>query len=553
MHRSTKVTNHEINDIMNPLAALFEADRIAFKRWFRTQTVSKLIVFGLFLLVFSAIAVVIYTVSNFFFRNLATFPPYGPDTAFYLLHAALMTVSWFAIASAMIAAAGFLLGNNAQLEYLLGLPVRPLDIARWFFGKTVIINCVILVFLLSPVIFAYSVAFQGGVAGPIALRFVLVAILLVLSINSIGVLVGYTLAPLVNRHKRISAIAMFFIFLGVSVLLLRFMFPPVMNRLYSADPVQFYAIYNSLPLSNTWLPTYWLTRTVTSGLSLPTLYSAVITVVLLILAERLQITRLLPLWQTLHSQEQQLTASAIVNHESRMFSTKNPLIRKDISSILRTPSELGYAIFLIGLAAFFFVLLVYFSRLKLEGFKYQKELLLFSFVWLMFFATTLYLRLVFPLLARESRSIWYIFSLPLSRLEVVKAKVKTGLWICLPLCIISVLMWMIYPFAIEGRALFISASIMALVTLSIAHAYLGSIFPAFELGEEPEKVSTTTMGIATLAVSFFIGGFITFVLYAAINGMISTQTAYLVTFAFAVVTLLNLKFLSRLSVASYKL
>jgi len=126
----------------------------------------------------------------------------------------------------------------------------------------------------------------------------------------------------------------------------------------------------------------------------------------------------------------------------------------------------------------------------------------FSFIALLFFATAYTLRIVFPLMAREGRAAWYIFTLPISSKHTLQSKILLGILLIMPYVLFSLALWMMlkvsYPLEITGYSLFL------LLCISIVNASMGAIYPNFHESENAEKISTSGMGILCLLISFFL-------------------------------------------------
>ena len=139
----------------------------------------------------------------------------------------------------------------------------------------------------------------------------------------------------------------------------------------------------------------------------------------------------------------------------------------------------------------------------------------------MFFTIALLLRFIFPLVSREGRSAWYLFSLPKPRTEILLSKVLLAVLSDIPLFLLALIVWRVLPFAAGYRQIMFGASIMIIFFLSLFQTFLGAIAPNFSLGHDPEKVSTSGMGILTLGLSVAVTAEACMLVSMMITGRIS--------------------------------
>lgn len=478
---------------------LLRNDLLEGRRWFSRQRASKIaVVFG-FLTVVAVTIVTAYSLSLIYFRNLSAYGIYGTATASYLIHAALLVTGFLATASAAASTLGFLLGGKRTLEYLKTLPIGDGVIVQWFTLKSSIISTILLSIFLIPVLIAYAIEFSQAPTVVILLRSIAALLALATVTHSIGSSLAFFVAPRVKQIGRWLLPAGAFIMLTAIFVILRVVFPPTLATLYYADSSQFERIYRSLPLSNPYLPTLWITLIVIGTETAPLIISMLFAVILAVVAHMYQKHTYTPLYQTIMGTPSGQQGTDYPRTE--LFRGGDPLVRKDILSIFRTPSEVGYLMFLLGLAAFFFMMVIYAGSFRYARSAWGPGLITFALGWLLFFTTAFMLRLIFPLMAREVRTAWYLFTLPLSPSRIVISKLKSCMVVSSYFGMFAVAMWGIVPIPVASKLMLIVWSCWTIGVLSIIHSTLGMIGPNFMDGSDPEKASTSGAGIAALCLS----------------------------------------------------
>ena len=532
---------------MKTVATLIITDCIAIKRWFATQTASKLLVLLGFFFVFASVSIGIFLFGLAFFHSLALSDIYGFLTASYMIHAGIVMILLLAIVSSIASITTFLFTQNKQVDFLITLPLKAANITLWFFVKSIIYNLILLLIPFLPVALSFQIVFRHTIPLSFLIRVSLVLFLLVLLANSVGGIIGYYIAKMLKRNGLLTVAAGVILFFLIGTAILRLIFPSSLFALYSASPEEFFNLYNRLPLVSPFLPTTWLTQTILSGISINFLYAAILALLLSFWANSVIARRFIPLFQALK------TDTHLKNPSITSFAaSRRPLLYKDWLSIIRLPQEVGYGLFLLSMAVFFFLLISYANKTAESSInKMENEIILFSFVWLLFFAICYLLRLVFPLVAREIEAAWYIFTLPISRLKILTSKIAIGLLLATPLMSLSIITWFLMPFQKE-KILLVASSIWGIFLLAISHTLLGAIFPNFELGRDPEKVSTSAMGIITLIVSVIIVSVIVFTLYWFLKNAITIWSVISIFFAFSIVLSSLLFLVSNYSIKRYE-
>lgn len=509
---------------MDTLGILLWSDWIGVTRWFTTKSAGKFVVVLLFILLFGAISYATWRMSDIFFRSLAIYEQFGAITAAYILHAAVLVVLWLAIGSSVASSVGFLVSPTPTFSYLMTLPVQAKHISRWLYVKSVIANFLLMMFAFVPIAAAYGNAFgAGGIV--FIMRVVLVLLCIVCISSGIGMVIALASAAWIRGKEYMAGVAGMGIFFTVMVGLLKTIFPPALSKLYDASALEFLDLFRTLPLNNQGLPTSWLSQTITHGVSLPTLAAAGVTLILIYITlgihEKRLISVLLRIRSSPHSKKISGTAM------NALETTSIPLVVKDWLSIVRVASELGYGLFLVTVAVFFFLFLSFGIGNELRQEIWRVQLTVFSFAWLVFFAIAIYLRFLFPLVAREGRSAWYIFTLPISRTRLLFSKILLSILVSVPIMICSGLVWYWLPFVYVGRDQLVSLTIIVLLFVSLVQVLMGAILPNFSQGNDPEKVSTSGMGILTL----FLCGILAFIAGLSIEHLMKSEVSGMVYYA----------------------
>lgn len=483
---------------MTSLTTLLWADVLGLKQWFATKTLSRLIVTALFGVVFASIASGLFKISHFFFLNLASFEQFGQLTAEYIIHAAICIILWLGIGSSVVATIGLLTTTNPTLLFLVSLPIKQRHLSQWIFLKAMSANLLLLLFVCVPIITAYASAF-GISSNDFVGRILLTVGSIVITTTSIGSLLALPLAKNLRGREYLASLLGLAVFFIVMVGLIKLIFPPQMSQLYRLSPDEFTTTFANLPLNHPELPTYWLASTITDGLSLYSLIGFFGTIAVMALSLWLQ-TRFF-VTTLLKTRAKGFTAQATPVWKKLLLRAPLPLLIKEWLSIWRNPSETGYGIFLFSIASFFFFFLAVATRGAYFRGDWQLNLITFAFGWLMFFTIALLLRFVFPLMSRESTSAWYSFSLPIMPSQLLKHKVFLALLLNLPLYLLAAAVWEVLPFAAGNRLVMIGYSLLCMFWLTIYQSLLGAINPNFAQGNDPDKTSTSGMGLVTLIIS----------------------------------------------------
>ncbi len=511
---------------MNIVTSLFAEDIHQAREWFRTNTFSRGAVFASFLWLFALVGLGGYLLSRAFFTNLANYSTYGFLSAIYLLQAAIMVLGFLFSLTAAMTTVTSLLKPTKTICYLVTMPIHPADIAIWLFLKTCLINAFFLLVVLIPVGLAFGQQFFGPSLGFFLLRFTAGALLLVLITSAIGGIAGYLLALPLRRFATYGGLIGAACGIAVTVGMLRLIFPRDIVTLYNAAPDQFLAIYNHLPLTNQLFPTYWLTDAITTAKSQYLYPLLLFTIGIVGFSFLLEARRFLPVLQGVNGAS---TARKFKPAQAGRLTRSNyPLLQKDFLSLVRSPSEVSYGLFLLFMGVFFFFLLGVAQSVRPPGSRFAEVFVLFVFLWLLFFVTAYLLRLVFPLMAREGTGVWYLFTLPLKRERVLTEKLLLGTLLSLPYGAMAVILWLVFPVAGNYVLPVICLSLLSIVVLAAVQAVMGSICPNFKEGNSPERVSTSIMGIVTLLVSLLLAAIFALLAYLLVTGALAAPFVLLI-------------------------
>jgi hypothetical protein len=534
---------------MDKVRILLWADRIAATRWFTTKSVSRFIVVLLFFCVFGAVAFGVYAMSNAFFRSLMSYEQFGQMTAGYIIHAAIIIVLWLALGSSVASVTGLLLSSSPSFSYLLALPVSARTLNVWLFTKAVVANFLLMAFAFIPIAVAYGNAF-GVLSLLFLVRILLILLCIVFISSAVGMVAGLISVVWLRGREYPAAAAGITVFFSVMVGLLRLIFPPSLSKLYDAPASMFLPLFNSLPLNNPLLPTAWMSGTITGDFSLTTLLVLVLTTIVVLVCLEFQRTRLVPTLLRVRSSNH---AGRVSQTGFRVLgNTQDPLVLKDWFSIIRLPSETGYGLFLGSVAIFFFLMLSFGIRHELRQGTWVVQLSVFSFAWISFFATAFFLRFLFPLVAREGKSAWYIFTLPIPRSRILFAKILLSIFFSIPVMVFAGLVWYLLPFAGDTRNQLIGVSMVFILILAISHVLFGAVLPNFSQGNDPEKVSTSGMGLLVLLVSGLLVTLTAQLIQYMITGLVGGIFFVTTLLADGAVFILLLWFLSRESMKRWE-
>lgn len=483
------------------VAVLFRSDLKAIRYWFQTNTYSKILVLAAFTLVFVCVSFAIYLISSFFFRYLDESEVYGQLTSLYIVHSGLVLVIFFGIMSTFLSVYTTISSRNASLEYLTTLPLSQGLLARWILLRTMVINAVLFTFFIAPMIVAFAQWFLENPLNAVPITVLLIVAISVIT-ASLGSIFSYIALLWLRQNRFFYPIIAIGTVFGL-IALVRIIFPRSIIALYTATPEQFLTIYNSLPLSNGLLPSYWLaSMTVFGGLE-NYLRVGLAVIVLWAIVDRIIAALFTYVYQRISEQSYSRSFGPLSTRSATpMLESRHPFLLKELMSIVRTPSELLYGLYLAGIGIIFFMLYVQAINRNTE-LDWNTQMTLIALSWILFITTAFFLRIVFPLMAREGHTRWYLFSLPFRLETILNTKVLIAVVLAIILTIPISILWMFMPSHVVGlnRIPMLGLCILGILTLSIIHGTLGAFHPNFSEGDNPEQVSTSTMGLLALAMS----------------------------------------------------
>ncbi|MFZ2202134.1 MAG: hypothetical protein WAV56_01925 [Microgenomates group bacterium] len=517
--------------------ALLWTDFLGGLRWFRNQTLGKIAITLLFAALFAFISVLIYSAGIGFLFPLTGFEVYGQFTALYLVHAAIIVTLWLGIGSSLVSTYSFLVRTDHQLDTLLTYPISQLVIVFQAFLRGLLSSLFWSLVIFLPLGLAVLRLFGAGSNPQTVFYLSLVITLIVVTSSTIGSFLAFILAHfhrLVKPALYVPILALLYIL--ATLFLIRYLLPNDLARLLPASAEEFLPIFSTLPLNQLALPTLSLTNLLL-GVWSASLFPLIAGLLLLL------ILTLIYEGRRLGSLRRSLASAPIISFSTKIpnslfFNSNFSVSVKDIITTLRNPAEVGYGLFLLLLVLGFFLFLGSSIRAT-TSVRGLQSIAVYGLAWFLFYSTAYLLRLVFPLMAREGQTAWFLFTKPVRPGKIINQKTLTALALSLPLLVISLMIW---PFLGNGQDLG-SLALTAVVFLTFVASYLGNLFPNFRQGHDPEKVSTSAMG------------FFTIILLLAVSYFLITKPIMESFFIFlvgALVTLIGLKTLSVLSLRRYQ-
>lgn len=494
---------------MNVFPVLLCTSFRSLRGWFHTDRVGKTCVLGAFVILLAFISLAINRVSGLFFTNLAFYEQYGKITASYVIHAAIVVTIWIGAASAVTQSVAVATSTSSEREYLTVLPIPGFLIDVYELSMTIFAGVFLLAVVFIPVTLAYARAFGMEVWG---FTFQTIGVLFFLS--ALTGSAGFLLARLITRVSAgpsyLFLTAGFFVFLAGIAGLVRMLFPPALSAMYSAPAASFPALYASLPLNRTFLPTYWLMDVLVSGSFTAFFKSAVFTVV--------WVCGCLFLARVVSKPQNRLKRPGRRMVLPDFLRRKLPHASDSILFLTRSPAELGYAAFLFSVAAFFFIVLSYSANVRRTDGQWAAGLTVFTFIWMMFFTISFAIRFLFPLMAHEGPVAWHIFTQPLRIVNVLKEKLFLAIAAGIFGASVFASVWTGMPVASANADHLTGYTLFSLTTVTLVITLLGAVRPNFAEGNNPEKVSTSMMGILALGVSVLFTGLSAVILAEFVTG-----------------------------------
>lgn len=471
---------------LSTLGILISVDIEGFLNWWKTNTISKLIVSLLFVMIFGLIAILIYAGGMTFLRPLLEYGEYGRLTASYLFEASILVTIWLGVGSSFISTYEYLTAGSAETDLLMTYPIRPIVIVIKLMIRSILTSLLWSLIVFLPLGIVVAELFGRGVDTVSVLNLVLIVALVISFCTAAGGLLAFMIADI----KKLKSMLLSFILGGSYILatlfLIRFLLPPQLSQLETPDD-NFNQIYAGLPLVRYQLPTYVLTQQLLGQKTDIYVWIVVGLVAILTLVIAYQAISFLRIRRKLSS----VGEMNETHSPNGLLYFRFPLMIKDVLSVTRSQRELGYGFFLIFLVLSFF----YFLQARVSGRGDQTGIYMYSLAWFLFYTIAYLLRLVFPLMAREGRTVWFLFTQSLNNSSIWLQKSLAGLILAVPLLVIALSIW---PSILGVKMM---GAVLAFSLISVS---LGNVWPNFEAGDNPDVVSTSAMGLSTLVILSFI-------------------------------------------------
>lgn len=500
---------------MKHILTLLQLDGAQLRAWFSSEKIGKLFVVVGFFALLGFISAFLYLFTNVFFQNLAGYEHFGSLSATYLFHAGLLMLFFLISVLSTISFCTTLLSNRRMLDLLVVLPLPSGIIPSWMYIKSWMVSFVLFLCFLTPLFLTFYRYF--GTKDVVMSMVVSLLVLLSLSLLSTtcGMLCAFLVSSIWQKQKVLVSLGALSIFLLIGYLLIMLIFPKELRLLYAATPEQFEGIYRSLPLVHHLLPSGLLMegiRTQTIIPILPFVSGAVLLMVVVLSFVSRNFSRVY----------MSLSDTAVKKLSSQTFSTgllitKWPLLYREWLSFIRVPQEVGYALFLFLLTLLFFVFIVFSNTFRSATFAVSPGAIVFTSIAFFFFTIAFALRSIFPLMAKEGRNSWHIFTSPLSVHALLHTKLVFSLLLILPYMLCAFLLWTVMQSS-SGIVLGVYTALVV-VGLAMLISLLGAIHPNFSESENTEKVSTSGMGILALLASLILTGGGSYLLYGFLLGI----------------------------------
>lgn len=518
--------------MINSFITLFRTDFKIILFWLSKRPISKIIVIIGFLLLFILIDRIIYSSTFIIFSFFKSTGVFGRLTVLYILHTSIIMLIWFAIVSIMLTTISRFLRINSIISFLITLPISPTIIVSWIFFKTFIMNIILLFIFIMPILIGYANVFFEKISFSfLSIIFIVISIISFFT-TSIGTILGYIIVLLFKTSVK-KSLMIYGIFLLISgITIIKLIYPSNIKLFdYTKGLPEFQKIFHSLPLGYKLNPTYWLIDSIVSGLDMRIFILLFFVAILTIFTIKMISNRFIIVFQRLqeyrivNNSNKENRIKILISLQELFKITNYPIFLKDIISILRLSSEIGFAIFIASLTIVFFILNFVISNKVSESSLFHEQIILFFFSSFMFFATAYLLRFSFPLIAREGGSAWFIFTQPISKNKILKEKLILSLIISIPFFILNLFIWEFYKF-IENNIFFIILTSITLLSIVFSTIIIGAISPNFDENKDAERISTSGPGLLSLALNIIIVLINGYVLHLFINN----QQLFLISF-----------------------
>ena len=532
---------------MSQAQALLRLDFLRIRNWFGSFVATKIIVFLGFALVLGLIVAAEFFMARTFFMFTSTQEEFGRAVARYSINAALLLLFLVSIGSSIAVSMGSLY-RSELMQFLLTTPIPAVKLFTIRLVNAMFSSMWLVILLLTPLLVAFGMSFSPG--GDFILRSLVVLLLLIVSSHSLGGAITVLLVKKTGRLSRVSLMVVFAMVIAGSLLLVRFLFPPSFFRLYFAvDWPTFQRQLGQLPLLASSLPTNWLALTITDGWSMATLAAALGSAI--VLGTTLYIGKRLFLESWKKAQEGRFLAGkqnphGIVSsgYPSVFKGAAGVLLTNELLAVMRAPAEATYAAFLTGLTIVLLFMMRSVPALQNAAPALLPAVYSLSLAGVSYLFMTLAVRLVYPLIAKEKRSVWFIFSLPVKRETLLLSKAAFALVLTLPSIPLALIAGLFMQLTSGVLAAYICLLVISTATVSLIQLLLGTIAPNFSESRNLDAVSTSGSGLAAIALSL---AYISLSGFAFFKVAIGETTALVSVVTMTMLSLVWLGLLSMLS------
>lgn len=485
--------------------SVFLVDFLRTGNWFRYQFGAKIFVIIGFLLVLFAIFILEYILADAFFRLLSYQQEFGVLTARYSFNAGFLFLFLLAVVSGAVA-----INNILYKPEILRLYVSaPLSSGFLFTSRITQValhSFWVTVLLLAPPLVAFGRNFSVG--SDFLIR--CMAVVIIFTLVSLSVSALFTVL-VVNRFGRLSMKDILFIFALVILSFLVFMqilFPSSFFLLgHTENFSSFQEKLNQLPISSSFLPTNWLATTIVDSWSFSTLAAFAFAVVFVGATYYSGGKLYLKSWQEVQEGTFLAGKSTAMKATSSHFPSIIPspfgsLYFNEFLAVFRSPAETFYIAFLTGL-----LVVIFFVGSKLPGLEdvsgqFADVIHAVFLVGLSYIFMTLSARLIYPLVVREKRTAWFLFSLPLKKEKLLIPKIAFAS--SLALLSIPVGFFGAYIIGFSQALVFIFTFFLVITVgfVTFTNLFIGTIAPNFAESDNPEAASTSGSGLVAITLSF---------------------------------------------------
>lgn len=545
--------------------SIFLVDFLRIRNWFRYQSIAKIFVVAAFLLVVSFILVLEYILAEGFFGFLSYQKEFGKLTASYCFNAGFLFLFLLAVVSG-VAATNNALYRPEIVRFLVSTPISSGLLFTSRMVQVAIHSLWIVGIFLAPPLLSYGRNFIAG--SDYFIRCLVV--LIVFTLASLAISALFTIL-LVGRFGRLSGRTIVFMF-GLVIfcffLLIQIFFPSSFFLLRDIENIQtFQEKLSALPLSSHLLPTNWLSTTIVDSWSFSTLAAFVFGFILVTVAfycgKKFYITS----WQAV--QEDVFLAGtqtvrkntyshfpSIIPRPLGRYQTVPPLgslYINELLGVIRSSSEVFYIAFIAGLLVVMLFVGSKVPRLQEISSSFLHIVYAIFLVGLSYIFMTLSLRLVYPLMAKEKRLAWFIFSLPIQRenLLIPKSAFAASLiFMSIPVGVFGG-----YLIDLPQNLVFIFAIFLSITIgfVTLANLFIGTIAPNFAEGNNPEAASTSGSGLVATMLSLAFIVFSGFLFYSIIVETIVAFFALILLCLTAASIILLLFLMAKRSIKLYNL